>query len=308
MSSTIYRFTSSPLFPQLNLALGSGTMAKSKIFTEYIMAKYHNVNFTDAPINPAVNYHFICAFAVDTEIDAGNGTLIPTDGNFKVYWGDNISGTSVTAIKQNKSNVKVAVGIGGATLEGQEVKFTVLSNVNTWVDNAYTSLKNIIEKYNLDGIDIDFESFSNESDTPTFTECIGRLITKLKSDKVIEFASIAPYNDTTVQEMYKALWASTYRNVIDYVNFQFYAYPEIQNAQQYVQYYDDQVTNYPGANVLAGFSTGNEDDKINNCLNGCRALKAQGRLNGIFNWSADNSLVHNRFNYEAEAQNILTGS
>ncbi|OMO97883.1 hypothetical protein CCACVL1_04420, partial [Corchorus capsularis] len=87
--------------------------------------------------------------------------------------------------------------------------------------NAVTSLTSIIKTYGLDGIDIDYEHF--QADPETFAECIGLLIKTLKKSKVISFASIAPYADDEVQRQYIALWKK-YRNIIDYVNFQFYAY------------------------------------------------------------------------------------
>ncbi|KAJ1691747.1 hypothetical protein LUZ63_015902 [Rhynchospora breviuscula] len=177
-------------------------------------------------------------------------------------------------------------------------------DTDSWVSNAVNSLTTIIREYKLDGIDIDYESF--KSDTNTFTKCIGQLIRTLKQTGVIQFASIAPYNDPTVQEKYQALWRE-HGDFIDYVNFQFYAYPQILNVEQYVQYYDSQMANYPGANVLASFSTGNEVNRIDICLNACESLNMQGKLNGIFNWSADNSLLHNRLNYEEQAQEILAG-
>ncbi|CAL9090803.1 unnamed protein product, partial [Musa acuminata var. zebrina] len=82
-------------------------------------------------------------------------------------------------------------------------------------------LTGIIKQYHLDGIDVDYEHFLADPDT--FAECVGRLVTRLKRSGVISFASIAPFDDDEVQRHYLALWKK-YGQVIDYVNFQFYAY------------------------------------------------------------------------------------
>lgn len=48
-------------------------------------------------------------------------------------------------------------------------------SVDTWSSNTVSSLKDIIEEYNLDGIDINYKHFS--SDPHTFSKCIGQLRT-----------------------------------------------------------------------------------------------------------------------------------
>ncbi|GLJ06102.1 hypothetical protein SUGI_0031860 [Cryptomeria japonica] len=67
-------------------------------------------------------------------------------------------------------------------------------SVSSWVQNAVSTLTQIMNEYHLDGIDIDYEHF-DYSDPNTFTECIGQLIVQLKQKKVISMASIAPYGD-----------------------------------------------------------------------------------------------------------------
>jgi hypothetical protein len=279
--------------------------ANSNHFTEYIGAQFRGVKFSDVPINSSVNFHYICAFTIDYSVATTPPT--PTNGEFGVFWDtENLSPDAVSAIKQNYSNVKVAVSLGGATVNDYTVYFNATS-VDSWVSNAVSSLTSIIQEYNLDGIDIDYESFSNANDTNTFTECIGQLITTLKNNGVISFASIAPYADSTVQSMYKALWAK-YSSVIDYVNFQFYGYGADTTIDQYVQYYDEQVTNYPGGNVLASFTTGNTTESgvisADTGLNACKELKSENKLYGIFIWSADDSLSQG-FTYEIQSQALL---
>lgn len=66
----------------------------------------------------------------------------------------------------------------------------------------------------MDGIDIDYEHF--KADPDTFAECIGQLISTLKRNKEISFASIAPFDDDQVQKPYLALW-NKYGNQINMI-------------------------------------------------------------------------------------------
>lgn len=277
--------------------------AASNLFTEYIGAEFKGVKFSDVPINPGVDFHFILAFAID--YTSSNPT--PTNGEFNIFWDStNLSPSAVAAIKQSNSNVKVAVSLGGASVGGSDAYFNPTS-VDTWVSNAVTSLTTIIQQYNLDGIDIDYEHFSADPDT--FSECIGQLITTLKNNGVISFASIAPFADDQVQSHYLALWKN-YGSIIDYVNFQFYAYDSSTTVSQFLSYFDTQSANYNGGKVLVSFAT----DKTSGGLrpeggffDACNTLKAQGKLNGIFIWSADDSLSSG-FPYEKQAQSLLASA
>ena len=153
--------------------------------------------------------------------------------------------SQVSSIKSDHSNVKVALSLGGDSV-GNGYPYFNPSSVDSWVSNAVSSLTDIIQKYNLHGIDIDYEHFSADSDT--FAECIGQLIKTLKN---ISFASIASFDDDQVQSHYLALWRS-YGNLIDYVNFQFYAYGQGTTVSQFMKYFEEQ-SNYEGGMVLASF-------------------------------------------------------
>ncbi|KAJ4750649.1 Chitinase 2 [Rhynchospora pubera] len=277
--------------------------ANSNLFAEYIGAQGLGVKFSDVPINSDVEFHFICSFAIDYSVATTPPT--PTNGEFGIFWDtENLSPDAVFAIKQDNSNVKVAVSLGGATVNGADVYFSATS-VDSWVSNAVSSLTTIIQEYSLDGIDIDYEKFSDENDTDMFTECIGQLITILKANGVILFASIAPFADPPVQSMYQALW-QRYSSVIDYVNFQFYGYDDQTTVDQYVEYFDEQVSNYPEGNILASFMTENTNGQISadTGLSACEELKSQDKLFGIFIWSADDSLQEG-FTYEIQSQELL---
>lgn len=272
--------------------------AQSGLFREYIGAEFNGVKFSDVPVHSNVEFHFILSFAIDYTTSPS-----PTNGNFNVFWdSDNLSPSQVSSIKSQHPNVKVAVSLGGDSVQGQSAYFQP-SSIDSWVSNAVSSLTSIIKQYNLDGIDIDYEHF--HSDPQTFAECIGQLISTLKKRGVISFASIAPFDDDEVQSHYQALWKS-YGHVIDYVNFQFYAYDASTTVGQFLNYFDEQSSNYDGGKILASFATDGSGglSPENGFFKACNRLKNQGKLHGIFVWDADDSKAAG-FPYEKQSQGLL---
>ncbi|KAF5803141.1 putative chitinase [Helianthus annuus] len=199
-------------------------------------------------------------------------------------------------------SVKVGLSLGGDSVNGGSCYFSP-SSVDSWVSNAVSSLTNIIQEYHLDGIDIDYEHF--HADPETFAECIGKLITTLKNHGVISFASIAPYDDDDVQSHYLALWKS-YGHIIDYVNFQFYAYDQGTTVSQFMNYFQTQSSNYEGGSILASFISDGSGGLApqNGFFTACSRLRNQGKLGGIFVWSADDSKALG-FHYEKQSQALL---
>ncbi|CAI0544808.1 unnamed protein product [Linum tenue] len=237
------------------------------LFREYIGAEFNNVKFTDVPVNPQVDFHFLLAFAIDYDT---SDSPSPTNGQFNVFWDtDNLGASQISSVKSQNPKIKVALSLGGDSVSNGNCYFTP-SSVDSW--------------YNLDGIDIDYEHF--KSDPQTFAECIGRLITTLKKNGVISFASIAPFDDPEVQSHYQALW-NKYGNAIDY-------------------YYDEQSSNYDGGKVLVSFISDGSGglSPADGFFKACDRLKKQGKLQGIFAWSADDSKA-NGFRYERQSQAVL---
>ncbi|XP_027107412.1 chitinase 2-like [Coffea arabica] len=273
----------------------------SKLFREYIGAEGQDLTFSDVPINANVEFHFILSFAIDY---TNSSIPLPTNGYFNVYWDkENLSPYRVSCIKAEHPNVKVAMSLAGDTVGGGfNVSFDPAS-VESWVRNAIYSVTNIVKEYNLDGIDIDYEHF--KADPDTFAECIGRLLYYLKRNRIVTFTSIAPFEDEDVQPHYLALWRK-YGHLIDYVNFQFYAYQKGTNVSQFLQYFETQRGNYEGGKILVSFGT-DESGGLkpqNGFFNATSILKSQGKLEGIFIWSADDSKKDN-FYYEKQAQDLL---
>ncbi|KAL5554605.1 hypothetical protein UlMin_042006 [Ulmus minor] len=287
------------IFFTSNISPIQAAPANSDLFREYIGAEFNNVRFSDVPINPNVDFHFILSFAIDYDSSGSS----PTNGNFNVFWdSDNLSPSQVSDIKEHHSNVKVALSLGGDSVSSGNCYFQP-SSVDSWVSNAVSSLTSIIKQYNLDGIDIDYEHFN--SDPQTFAECIGRLIKTLKKNGVIKFASIAPFDDDEVQSHYLALWKK-YGHLIDYVNFQFYAYDQGTTVSQFIDYFKTQSSNYKGGKVLASFISDGSGglSPENGFFTACSRLKSEEQLHGIFVWSADDSKA-NGFRYEKRSQALL---
>lgn len=275
----------------------------SNLFREYIGAEFNNVKFTDVPINSDVEFHFILSFAIDYDTSSSPA---PTNGKFNIFWDtNNLSPAQVSAIKNRHSNVKVALSLGGDSVAGGNAYFNP-SSIDSWVSNAVASLTSIIKQYNLDGIDIDYEHF--QADPDTFAESIGTLIKTLKNNGVISFASIAPYDDPQVQSHYLALWKS-YGGLIDYVNFQFYAYDQGTSVTQFMDYFKTQSKNYSGGKVLVSFISDGSGGLApgGGFFTACSRLKSQNQLHGIFVWSADDS-KKNGFRYEKQSQSLLAAS
>ncbi|KAK2980291.1 hypothetical protein RJ640_024995 [Escallonia rubra] len=276
-------------------------VANSKLFREYIGAESDSVKLTDIPIHSGVETHFILAFAIDYTNDNHPS---PTNGKFDVFWETNHLGPEeIASIKDRNANVKFAVSLGGDSVGDGKAFFTP-NSISSWVRNAVSSLTSIIKQYNLDGIDIDYEHY--KTDPNTFAECIGQLLTNLKQSGTISFASIAPYEDDgAVQSHYQALWRK-YGHVIDYVNFQFYAYDKL-TVSQFVQHFQEQASNYGGGQLLASFISGGENEGLTpngGFFDACNELKGQGKLGGIFVWCADES-TKSGFKYEKTAQALL---
>lgn len=61
------------------------------------------------------------------------------------------------------------------------------------ISNTISSITKIAREYDLDGIDIDYEHF--DAETNTFAECIDRLFSHLKEQKIVSIASITPYDN-----------------------------------------------------------------------------------------------------------------
>ncbi|KMT05350.1 hypothetical protein BVRB_7g174820 [Beta vulgaris subsp. vulgaris] len=293
------------IFMIIIILSSTNTIAEnSNLFREYIGAEFTNVKFSDVPINPNVQFDFILSFAIDYTTSTSSPT--PTNGKFNIFWDTkNLSPTQVLSIKNKHPNVRVGLSLGGDSIFNNPAYFQP-KTIHSWVTNAVSSLKQIIKHYNLDGIDVDYEHF--KGDPEMFAECIGQLISTLKRNGLIKFASIAPYDDQDVQSHYQALW-KRYGHVIDYVNYQFYAYDNSTTVPEFISYFEKQTENYKGGKILTSFisdgSKGLAPGK--GFIQACKMLKKRQQLYGIFVWCADESKSLG-FRYEQQSQELLAAS
>ncbi|XP_039012810.1 chitinase 2-like [Hibiscus syriacus] len=242
-------------------------------------------------------FHFILAFAIDYTDDNHPS---PANGKFNVFWEtNNLGPCQIDSLKDSNSNVKIAVSLGGDSV-GRGKAFFAPNSKTSWVQNAVSSLTDIINRYDIDGIDIDYEHF--RSSPEMFAECIGQLVTILKQSGTISFASIAPYEE--INSYYLALWRK-YGHVIDFVNFQFYAYDKL-SVSGFISRFKEQASNYGGGQLLASFQSGGHGGlrPYDGFFEACNKLKDEGKLGGIFVWSADES-KNKGFEYEKKAQALL---
>ncbi|KAK3118674.1 hypothetical protein QOZ80_9BG0703860 [Eleusine coracana subsp. coracana] len=283
-------------------------MTNGYLFREYIGAQSTGVQFSDVPINTMLSFHFILAFAIDYTPVNQKPTPTPTNGVFSPFWDTAaLTPAAVAAIKKAHPNVAVMAGIGGDSVQDIVKAVFTPNSIDSWVDNAATSLERLITQYDLDGVDVDYEHFAANADVNTFVECIGRLLTRLKQRIPRLTTSIAPFEDDTVQRYYIPLYKK-YSGVIDFVNFQFYGYGANTDVPTYVMFYDKQAANYPGGKVLASFKTGDTTGLISpdQGISAAKELQRQNKLPGLFIWSADSSKKSSYgFKYEIEGQQII---
>ncbi|CAK9327058.1 unnamed protein product [Citrullus colocynthis] len=215
--------------------------------------------------------HFVSAFS-SAVTAAGPGNV------FREYIGAEFKDVKFSDVPINPnvhSNVRVGVSLGEDSAGKGSFAFFKPSSIASW------------------------------SDPSTFAECIGQLIGRLKEKGIISFASIAPFDKAEVQSHYLALWRS-YGHLIDYVNFQFYAYDKGTTVGQFIQHFKAQISNYEGGRVLASLASDDSGGLVpnNGFFTACWRLKTEKLLNGIFIWSADDS-GPNGFGYEKKAQALL---
>lgn len=263
-------------------------LQQSKVLTDYIGASGGSIAFTEVPLNPNVQYIFPLAFAIDADA-AGN----TAGGLFSGYWSNSLTPASAQAFVQANANVRISVSLGGASQwisdsqPARSVDWYDPADTATWVANAVSSITALAAEYSITGIDIDYETFPQGS--ATFTACIGGLIKELKDAGTISVASIAPFGQ--VRTIYSELYQS-YGNLIDYVNYQFYA-EGLTTQSEYVNKFNEVATTFDASKLMASV---NVDGSSGAGLTGDEFIGAVKQLTtyaGIMIWEADDSKKSN---------------
>ncbi|KAK9096353.1 hypothetical protein Sjap_021850 [Stephania japonica] len=178
-------------------------------------------------------------------------------------------------------------------------------NPSTWISNAFSSLRSLINKYHLDGIDIDYEKFpKGNSSTTTFAYCMGELITLLKNQSVIAEATVAPYYNTT--QAYMELYRG-YGEVINYVNYQFYT-DKLRTPREYLQAFEFRASQFDRKKLLPSYEVNGRGIQGDAFFTALELLEENGLgVSGVMIFSADAS-ASNGYYYEQKTQEFLLNS
>ncbi|XP_024542454.1 chitinase 2-like [Selaginella moellendorffii] len=260
------------------------------VVMDYIGAMGNSTAFDDVPVSPDVDHFFILSFAIDA-----NRSGIVQNGSFISYWSDGLTPESVSAIKSKHQNVKVLLSLAGYSLQvdGQSdpwiVRWYDPSDADLWIDNAVKSISALVQKYHLDGVDIDYESMDDPSNLRLFPFCIGELIKALKRNKVISVATIAPYGASA--PYYRSL-LRYYGDQFDYINFQFYSYSNVTNAYDYVQLYHWIAQGFDENKLMVSLEidgTSGRGVQGAEFFKAVEEIKKTRKVPGMFLWSAEGS-------------------
>ncbi|KAK4255010.1 hypothetical protein QN277_008073 [Acacia crassicarpa] len=170
MSSPIISFFNLVTFQLLLGGITSVLAAtEPKLFREYIGAGGKSLTFSDLPINPSVEFHFILSFAIDYTNSTSPPN--PTNGDFKPYWDtQNFSPSHVSSIKSLFPNVKVALSLGGDDDEPVQSHYLAL-----W------------RKYGhfIDYVNFQFYAYSSRTTTPEFMGHFERQVKNYRGGKML---------------------------------------------------------------------------------------------------------------------------
>ncbi|KAL0343171.1 UNVERIFIED_CONTAM: Chitinase 1 [Sesamum angustifolium] len=164
----------------------------------------------------------------------------------------------------------------------------------------YSSLKSLILTYHLDGIDVDYEKFPENSNS-SFAYCIGQLITLLKNQSLVSVATIAPFYNTVSPyvELYER-----YVDVVDYVNYQFYT-DKVKSPEAYLEAFRNRTEQFDRGKVLPSYEVNGRGIQGDAFFEALRLLEDDGfDVNGAMIFSADAS-ASNGYYYEIKTQEFL---
>jgi hypothetical protein len=177
---------------------------------------------------------FVLAFAI-----------ADSNGNYRPVWDPSITPQVVAQVQSSDPPAPVWASLGGGNSP-----WIPPSNQQTWINNATTSLVNLINTYHLDGLDVDYE---NGAGDPSFPSVMNKVI-----ENVVESIpgrrpggmgfSYSPYGQTaaTYNSLYKQ-WQ--FGGIHPFIHYQ--AYDGGQNTvQAYQNLYTNLASQYGGYGQL----------------------------------------------------------
>ncbi|CAN1330851.1 Chitinase 2 [Linum perenne] len=180
------------------------------------------------------------------------------------------------------------LSLGGWSIGDKVLTWKTPISKSLWVSNAFSSLRSLINTYNLDGIDVDYETFGHQNkNIQSFSYCI------------------APFHTTVVP--YMALYRK-YGVYIDYVNYQFYT-DKVPNPREYVKAYSVRVKEFGMEKLLPSYEVNGRGIQGDAFFESLKLLVKNGfSVNGVMIFSADASESaggDDKFYYEKKSQAFL---
>ncbi|CAH3188118.1 unnamed protein product [Porites evermanni] len=246
-----------------------------------------------------------CMFFVPSEVNymlLGFADDPSQTGNFEVFsmWVSmGITYDSIASDKAANPGRKYMISIGGSADSGGMFGIAGGMSVSQWVDNADNSISSIVNSYNADGVDIQFEGGTSD---PDFSTAITLLAQRFKARGFL--VSVGPFRG------YDGTWndyISLPLNDVDYVFCQFYA-KNLQSVDSVVSDITSAANDLGSwSKLIAGFNSNNRNPNPSTALQAVYQLKSS--LKGTFTWSAEDSQSNSPpYCIEKNSANILNNN
>lgn len=187
-------------------------------------------DLTTVPVSTDSNFTFVfvLAFARDQN----------HDGNFSPAWHPSITPSLIASLQQSNPNRRFIASLGG----GDNWPWQDPSNINTWVNNAVTSLTNMKNLYHLDGFDLDYEDNLDTTFLPVMEQVIQAMNDSPNFPPRFQTAfSVTPFGKT--YDMYQQMFVDE-SSWIPAFNYQAYA-DGLTDVQAYLDKYASLASKNP---------------------------------------------------------------
>ncbi|KAK9803099.1 hypothetical protein WJX73_002232 [Symbiochloris irregularis] len=284
----------------LCLVLVSASAVSASTINEYLGANPHGLKTValdsnyESHIKGGLAWNVILGFARSD----GTGSGV-AGSNFQPHWDTNtLTPDAILAFRKSLDNVRVIFSIGGDGETWQEQ-----SDCGQWSDDALKSINSIVTQYNLDGVDLDYES--GVSGSASFASCISQLATKFKAQTntipgpspTEHLVTMAPFGNTNAE------YADAYSKApdsFDLINYQAYADESTTStSNDYLTLYSGLTKQYPTIKLMLGVDTNTQTPRGQQFVPGSNSQGILGTFNllenklgslgGVFFFTAEDS-------------------
>ncbi len=247
-------------------------------------------DLASVPIDDDCLFYFALAFARDKD----------RDGRFVPAWDEAITPDLIHKLKEGNDKRQFLVSLAGDGFPWQKP-----ADPAAWSQNATKTLIELIDRYELDGIDLNYESGLDDS----FADSVGTVIANVKKERDDIVACITPFGATW--DRYLAMWKkygmAQDESTLDWINYQ--SYGDDLDVNGYLQQYERLAKVVGGYDQLTlGIATsqtmprGLQPPQIFDVM---QKLKDRGLL-GVMTWSLEDSAMHDpAYTIESKAQKIF---